>query len=52
MDPKILKDITAFNKYFVNVLKLKAPVNKIWFVLYILYENLRITAKAILNYKI
>ncbi len=46
------KDITAFNKYFVNVLKLKAPVNKIWFVLYILYENLRITAKAILNYKI
>lgn len=43
------KNIRLFKKYFVNVLQLKSPVSKFWFLLYILYENLRVTAKALIN---
>lgn len=44
------KNISLFNKYFVNVLKLKSPVNKMWFLFYIFYENVRITVKTIINF--
>lgn len=46
------RNFSAYKKYIVKVLKLKSPVNKLWFLLYILYENLRMTAKVIINYKI
>ncbi len=46
------ENINTFKQYFLNILKLKPPVNKFWFLLYIFYENLRITVKVIINYKI
>jgi glycosyltransferase involved in cell wall biosynthesis len=50
---KEFKDyIKLFKIYFIKTLKLKSPVNKLLFLLFILHKNLRITAKAALNYKI
>ncbi len=46
------KNISLYKKYLVNVIKLKTPVNKIWFLYYILYENLKMTAKVLINFKI
>jgi glycosyltransferase involved in cell wall biosynthesis len=39
-------------KYFIKTARLKSPINKFSLLLYIFYKNLRMTAKAVLNYKI
>ena len=46
------KYTNLYKKYFIKVIKMKSPIKKYKLLFHIFYENIRMTAKAVLNYKI